>query len=128
MSAEIEKIVADEHQAPEDHGTATGLAQRGCVPCRSGTPPLDSRDLAALRSQVNEWEIVSNHHLRRVFKFPDFRQALLFVNRVGELADAEGHHPDILLGWGKAEITLWTHAASGLTENDFIMAAKIDRL
>jgi 4a-hydroxytetrahydrobiopterin dehydratase len=89
---------------------------------------LGARDLATLHSQVGEWEIVSDHHLRKVFKFPDFRSALRFVNRVGEVADAEGHHPDVSLSWGKVEITLWTHAAGGLTENDFIMAARIDRL
>lgn len=120
--------MASQYQSPDDRGAATGLAQRSCVPCRSGTPALGAKDLAALRSQVSEWEIVSDHHLKRVFKFPDFRTALQFVNRVGEIAEAEGHHPDIALSWGKAEITLWTHAAGGLTENDFIVAAKIDRL
>jgi 4a-hydroxytetrahydrobiopterin dehydratase len=84
--------------------------------------------LGTLQKQVAEWQVVNEHHIVRQFKFPDFKQALAFVNRVGELAEAQGHHPDILLTWGKAEITLWTHKIDGLTESDFIMAAKIDRL
>jgi len=84
--------------------------------------------LAELHKQVADWQVVNEHHLTRQFKFPDFKQALAFVNRVGELAEEQGHHPDILLAWGKAEITLWTHKIDGLTESDFIMAAKIDRL
>ena len=84
--------------------------------------------MTSLARQLRDWEIVDGHHLRKKFKFADFRSALGFVNQVGEIAEAEGHHPDIVLGWGRAEITLWTHAAGGLTENDFIVAAKIDRL
>jgi len=84
--------------------------------------------LAELHKQVADWQVVNEHHLTRQFKFPDFKQALAFVNRVGELAEEQGHHPDILLAWGKAEITLWTHKIDGLTESDFIMAAKIDPL
>ena len=72
------------------------------------------------------WEVVEGHHLRRVFKFPDFKQALNFVNRVGEIAEKQGHHPDILLSWGKVEITTYTHTTNGLTEKDYILAAKID--
>jgi 4a-hydroxytetrahydrobiopterin dehydratase len=72
--------------------------------------------------------VYDEHQLHREFNFPDFKQALEFVNRVGALAEEQGHHPDILLAWGKAEITLWTHKIDGLTESDFIMAAKIDRL
>ncbi|PYV62364.1 MAG: 4a-hydroxytetrahydrobiopterin dehydratase [Acidobacteria bacterium] len=90
--------------------------------------PLKGHDLAELHKQVADWQVVNEHHLTRQFKFPDFKQALAFVNRVGELAEEQGHHPDILLAWGKAEITLWTHKIDGLTESDFIMAAKIDRL
>ncbi len=74
------------------------------------------------------WTIEKEQHLQREFRFPDFKQALTFVNRVGEVAEQEGHHPDILLAWGKVEVTLWTHKIDGLTESDFIMAAKIDRL
>ncbi len=91
-------------------------------------PPLKGSALNELRREVPDWEVVNEHHLKRTFKFPDFMQALAFVNKVGEVAEKEGHHPDILLGWGKAEVTTWTHAVDGLTESDFILAAKIDRL
>ncbi len=104
------------------------LAAKTCVPCRGGVPPLEGQALDALHQQVPGWEVVSGHHIHKVFKFPDFRQALDFVDRVGALAEEQGHHPDIFLAWGKAEVTLWTHKIDGLTESDFIMAAKIDRL
>jgi|SRR6516225_849983 len=104
------------------------LADKKCVPCRGDVPPLSSTELSTLHQSVPEWSVENQHHLHRVFRFPDFQQALAFVNRVGEVAETEGHHPDILLTWGKAEITLWTHKIDGLTESDFIMAAKIDRL
>ena len=106
----------------------SNLARKTCVPCRGGTPPLKGAELKAIAAEVPEWTIVNEHHLTRNFKFPDFRRALDFVNRVGELAEQQGHHPDILLAWGKAEITLWTHKIDGLSEGDFIMAAKIDEL
>jgi len=103
------------------------LADKTCTPCRGGVPALQSEAIAELRRHVPEWKVVRLHHLYRAFRFPDFRQALEFVNRVGAVAEEQGHHPDILLGWGKAEITLWTHTVDGLTESDFILAAKIDR-
>ncbi|HEV3276698.1 MAG TPA: 4a-hydroxytetrahydrobiopterin dehydratase [Terriglobia bacterium] len=109
-----------------DHGSS--LAERHCVACRGGTLPLDAQAIESLRRQVEGWEVVDGHHLRKVYRFADFRTALAFVNRVGEVSESEGHHPDIAFGWGRAEITLWTHAADGLTENDFILAARIDRL
>jgi 4a-hydroxytetrahydrobiopterin dehydratase len=104
------------------------LADKKCVPCRGDVPPLKANDLQRLHSSVPDWKVVNEHHLQREFRFPDFKQALDFVNRVGVIADEQGHHPDILLTWGKAQITLWTHTIDGLTESDFIMAAKIDRL
>jgi 4a-hydroxytetrahydrobiopterin dehydratase len=104
------------------------LADKTCVPCRGGVPPLKGEALEELHKSVRKWTIVDEHHIRREFKFPDFQKALDFVNRVGTVAEEQGHHPDILLAWGKAEITLWTHKVNGLTESDFIMAAKIDRL
>jgi 4a-hydroxytetrahydrobiopterin dehydratase len=104
------------------------LADKKCVPCRGGVPALKGKDLENLNQQVPHWMVVNEHHLQREFKFPDFKQALDFVNKVGVLAEEQGHHPDILLAWGKAGITLWTHKIDGLTESDFIMAAKIDRL
>ena len=104
------------------------LADKKCVPCRGDVPALRGEALEVLHQSVPAWTIIDEHHLQRDFKFPDFKQALDFVNRVGALAEEQGHHPDILLAWGKAGITLWTHKIDGLTESDFIMAAKIDRL
>ncbi|MGA7217530.1 MAG: 4a-hydroxytetrahydrobiopterin dehydratase [Candidatus Sulfotelmatobacter sp.] len=104
------------------------LADKECVPCRGGVPPLKGAELQELNKNVPEWNVVDEHHIRRAFTFPDFKQALNFVNRVGALAEEQGHHPDIFLAWGMAQITLWTHKVDGLTESDFIMAAKIDRL
>jgi len=107
------------------------LASKSCVPCRGEVPPLKGKELSAIHTQLPEsadWKVVKEHHITRTFTFPDFKQALDFVNRVGAVAEEQGHHPDILLTWGKVEITLWTHKIGGLTESDFIMAAKIDRL
>lgn len=104
------------------------LADKKCVPCRGGIPPLKGKELEQLHRNVPDWTVTNEHHLHREFRFPDFKQALYFVNRVGAVAEEQGHHPDILLAWGKAGITLWTHKIDGLTESDFIMAAKIDRL
>jgi 4a-hydroxytetrahydrobiopterin dehydratase len=107
------------------------LADKTCVPCRGGVPPLKGKELEDLYHQLPEfaqWNVIDEHHLVRSYKFPDFRSALAFVNKVGELAEEQGHHPDIALAWGKVEITTWTHAVDGLTESDFILAAKIDRL
>ncbi len=107
----------------------SSLADKTCVPCRGGTPSLKGKELADIHHQLPEssqWNVVNEHHLVRAYKFPDFRSALAFVNKVGEVAEEQGHHPD--MGWGKVEITTWTHAVDGLTESDFILAAKIDRL
>jgi 4a-hydroxytetrahydrobiopterin dehydratase len=104
------------------------LADKNCVPCRGGVPALKGKELEEMHQNVPKWSLYDEHHLTRRFSFPDFAKALQFVNRVGALAEEQGHHPDILLAWGKAEITLWTHKIDGLTESDFIMAAKIDRL
>ncbi len=104
------------------------LASKTCVPCRGGVPPLQGAELEKLKKQLPGWEIVREHHLHRRYDFPDFVQALAFVNRVGEVAEQQGHHPDILLSWGKVEVTTWTHKIDGLTESDFILAAKIDEL
>ncbi len=104
------------------------LASKTCVPCRGGTPPLKGEKLDDLRQQVPEWEVVEEHHLRRRFRFKNFREALDFVNRVGELAEEQGHHPDVSFGWGYAEITVFTHKIDGLTESDFIFAAKTNTL
>jgi 4a-hydroxytetrahydrobiopterin dehydratase len=104
------------------------LASKTCVPCKGGTPPLKGERLNNLWRQVPGWEVVEEHHLRRRFRFKNFRETLNFVNRVGELAEEQGHHPDVSFGWGYAEVTLFTHKIGGLTESDFILAAKISEL
>ena len=104
------------------------LADKTCVPCRGDVPPLRGKELEELERQLPDWEVVEGHHLRREFRFRNFREALDFVNRVGELAEEQGHHPDIGLGWGRAAITVFTHKIDGLTESDFVLAAKVDRL
>jgi len=106
----------------------SNLASKTCVPCKGGVPALKGAELEALKKQLPGWKVANEHHLHRRFEFPDFVQALAFVNKVGELAEQQGHHPDILLTWGKVEITIWTHKVDGLTESDFILAAKIDQL
>jgi 4a-hydroxytetrahydrobiopterin dehydratase len=104
------------------------LADKVCVPCKGGVPALKGAGLKALQSEVPGWEVVNEHHLHRLYKFPDFKTALAFVNRAGAIAEEQGHHPDLLLAWGKVEVTIFTHKIDGLTESDFILAAKIDRI
>lgn len=105
------------------------LADKSCVPCRGGVPPLRGDEIAPyLELLRNGWSVVAEHHLANEFKFPDFASALALVNRIGAVAEAEGHHPDIQLGWGRVGVTIWTHKIDGLTESDFVLAAKIDRL
>jgi len=104
-----------------------GLSQKHCVPCRGGVPPLRGDAIAKLHAQLDDgWRVVDEHHLEKAYAFDDFAQALAFTNRVGAVAEAEGHHPDIHLGWGKVVMTIWTHKIDGLTESDFILAAKAD--
>ena len=103
------------------------LASRDCVPCRGGVPPLRGAEIQNLLGELDGWEVVEDHHLRKLFEFKNFREALVLVNRVAVLAEEQGHHPDISFGWGRAEITIWTHKIDGLTESDFILAAKIDK-
>lgn len=104
------------------------LAERDCVPCRGGIPPLKGEEIREFSTQLREWQVIDEHHLQKIYGFKNFRETLDFVNRVGELAEAQGHHPDICFGWGKADITIWTHKIDGLTESDFVLAAKIDKL
>lgn len=104
------------------------LAERNCVPCRGGVPPLGGDELREFAGKLQGWNVVNEHHLQKGYEFKNFRDALEFVNRVGELAEQQGHHPDICFGWGKADVRIWTHKIDGLTESDFILAAKIDRL
>ena len=103
------------------------LAKKECIPCKGGIPPLKGRELAELLDKLGGgWQTVDEHHLEKEYRFKDFRTALAFTNRVGELAEAQGHHPDIHLSWGKVELAIWTHRIDGLTESDFIFAAKAD--
>jgi len=104
------------------------LTSKHCVPCRGGVPPVQGEELEQLKAQVPGWQVVNGHHLIKTFNFPDFRTALDFVNRAGAVAEEEGHHPDLLLSWGKVEVRTWTHKIDGLTESDFILAAKIDQI
>lgn len=105
------------------------LAAKQCVPCRGGVPPLTGGELHTLHTQLGEdWQVVDEHHLEREYRFDDFRQALDFTVRVGEMAEEQDHHPDIYLAWGKVKLTIWTHKINGLTESDFVFAAKADTL
>jgi 4a-hydroxytetrahydrobiopterin dehydratase len=104
------------------------LADRSCTPCRKGTPPLAAEAVQGLLGELEGWEAVQGHHLARTFRFPDFKEALAFVNRVGEVAEAERHHPELVLNWGRVEVRVWTHSIDGLSESDFVLAAKVDRL
>jgi 4a-hydroxytetrahydrobiopterin dehydratase len=104
------------------------LAQKHCVPCRGGVPPLKGAELENLKNQVTGWQVVEEHHLTKTYTFPDFLKALEFVNRAGAIAEEEGHHPDLYLSWGKVGVKTWTHKIDGLTESDFILAAKIDQI
>ena len=107
----------------------TQLAEKECVPCKSGAAPLRGEELARLETELGEgWEVVHEHHLEREYKFENFRTALDFTNKVGELAEAQTHHPDIYLAWGQVKLTVWTHKIGGLSESDFIFAAKVDKL
>ncbi len=105
------------------------LANKECVPCKGGVLPLKGAALTPLLGKLSEgWKLVGEHHLEKEYDFVDFKSALAFTNRVGELAEKQNHHPDIYLAWGKAKLTLWTHKIDGLTESDFIFAARVDAL
>ena len=103
------------------------LAAKSCVACREATVPLKGAGLADFAQQVPDWNVVEEHHLLRIFRFPDFKTALDFVNRAGAVAESEGHHPDLLLAWGRVEAKIYTHKIDGLSESDFVLAAKLDR-
>ena len=105
------------------------LADKTCIPCRGGVPPLEGAELDRLAEELGGgWQVVDGHHLEKEYRFPDFRQALEFTNRIGELAEEVNHHPNIFLTWGRVKVELWTHKIDGLNEADFVWAAKADRL
>ena len=107
---------------------ATELAKKTCISCEGGVPPLSDHEIEELLRQVDGWVVLDNHHLEKEFGFPDFIQALAAVNRVGALAEEQGHHPNIYLAWGHVRVEIWTHKINGLTESDFILAAKVDEV
>ena len=102
------------------------LADKECVPCRGGTPPLSGDEVGDLLGELDGWTVEQEYHLTRTYQLPDFAKALAFVNRIGEIAEEQNHHPDIYLAWGKVRVEVWTHKIKGLTESDFIFAAKVD--
>lgn len=103
------------------------LTSKKCIPCTSGTPPLKGEKLHAFAKALgSSWKVVDGHHLEKEYRFKNFQEALDFTNKVGKIAEEEGHHPDIYLSWGKVKISLWTHKIDGLSESDFILAAKCD--
>jgi 4a-hydroxytetrahydrobiopterin dehydratase len=109
--------------------TECPLSKKTCIPCAKGTPSLKGEQLQSLYQQLKpDWKVIEEHHLEKDYAFRNFLEALAFTNRVGALAEQEGHHPDIHLSWGKVKILLWTHKINGLSESDFILAAKIDEL
>ena len=110
---------------------ANALADMSCVACRPDSPAVSGEEIDHLRLQIPEWDLIESEgvrRLRRTFEFDDFRDALAFANRVGAAADADGHHPEITVGWGSAAVTWWTHTMRNLHLNDFVMAAKTDRI
>lgn len=106
----------------------TNLTKKKCIPCKGGVPPLKGNALKELLAQLKGWKVVNEHHLEKEYEFKDFKEALDFTNKVGNLAEEQDHHPDILLTYGGVKLTLWTHKINGLTESDFIFAAKADEL
>jgi len=104
------------------------LSEKRCVACEGEVPPLNERQVERYHQEVSTWTVSENKKLSKTFTFTDFRGAMVFVNNVAELAEAEGHHPDIFISWNRVVLTLTTHAIGGLSENDFILSAKIDKL
>jgi 4a-hydroxytetrahydrobiopterin dehydratase len=103
------------------------LADKKCEPCHGGTPALSRNEFEPLLRELKDWQVVDDHKLHKSVKTKDFKQALDLANKVGAIAEEEGHHPDLLVRWGELGIDMWTHAVDGLSQADFVMAAKIDR-
>ena len=128
MPSERQKIYPSKSK---DHSmnTTCDLSKKHCVPCQGGVSPLKGELLTQLQHQLGGgWRVVNEHHLEKEFVFKDFIEALAFTNKIGEIAEQEGHHPDITLTYGKVKIQLWTHTINGLLESDFILAAKFDNI
>jgi 4a-hydroxytetrahydrobiopterin dehydratase len=105
------------------------LASKTCVPCRGGVPPLEGEAVTSLLAKLGGgWSVLNGRRLQKKYDFDDFASALEFVNRVGEIAEREGHHPDVYLTWGMVSLSIWTHKIDGLTESDFVLAAKADEV
>ena len=107
------------------------LTKKKCIPCEGGVIPFDVSEIHKYQKKVDGWDIIKNKDLfmlEKSFKFKNFKDSQNFVNKVGEISEEEGHHPDIIFGWGYAKINITTHAIKGLSENDFILAAKIDQI
>jgi 4a-hydroxytetrahydrobiopterin dehydratase len=105
----------------------TTLADRACVPCRGGVAPLTGAEIAPLLGQLDGWTAADEHHLEKTYRLKNFARALELVNRIGAIAEEQNHHPDLLLAWGRVGVKIWTHKINGLTESDFVFAAKCDR-
>lgn len=105
------------------------LSEKKCVPCQGGVPPLDHKQIEALLQQLgNNWSVNQAGHLNKTYAFDDFMSAMRFANQIADVAEEEAHHPDLIVAWGKCEVEIWTHKINGLTESDFILAAKIDQI
>jgi len=104
------------------------LSEKSCVPCRGGVPPLTKEQFEPLFKELSGWQVQDDARLLKTYTFDDFKSSLDLANEIGAIAEQEGHHPDLLVRWGELKIELWTHKVGGLTESDFILAAKIDKL
>ena len=103
------------------------LTKKKCIPCEAGTPPLNGEEIKKLLKEIPSWTL-KDGHLYKKFKFKDFLEAMKFINKIAQIAESEGHHPDFCVHYNKVDVELWTHAINGLSENDFIVAAKIDKI
>lgn len=113
---------------PAAESGALCLADRHCEPCRGGVPALSPKEQEDLLLELRGWDLVEYHHLQKSYALPDFVSALSLLNRMGEISEQEGHHPELTLGWGYLRVSIWTHKVDGLTEADFVLAAKLDRV
>ena len=117
-----------EQVRPTWYDSTMDLTQKSCVPCEGGTSPLSPAEIATYHQNIPDWKVLENRKILKEFKFRDFKGTMVFVNKVAEIAEAEGHHPDLDISYKKVPIELWPHAVAGLSENDFILAAKIDNI